>query len=75
MRDGDDIFGGRSREQVLADAAACGVDLTLIDAQLRRTPEERLRVLSDDVEFLRELRYNPSRAVAPGPGGTTPPCA
>lgn len=63
----DDIFGGRSREQVLADAEAYGVDLSLIDAQLRRTPEQRLQLLSDNVEFIRELRRNVARAIPVSP--------
>lgn len=48
----------RTPEQVLADAEAFGVDLTLIDAQLRRSPEERLRMLSDNIEFFREVARN-----------------
>ena len=45
----------RTPEQVLADAEAFGVDLTTLDSQLLRTPEELLQALSDDMEFFREV--------------------
>lgn len=60
----DDPRDRRTPEQVLADAEAYGVDLTLIDAQLRRTPEERLRMLSENAEFLRELRRGAAQLLA-----------
>lgn len=56
MRDNDDIFGGRSREQVLADAEAYGVDLSLIRSGLRRSAGERLRELDEWLAFIREAR-------------------
>lgn len=62
----DDHRDQRTPEQVLADAEAYGVDLTLIDAQLRRTPEERLRLLSDNVEFVREMRRGVAHAIPTG---------
>lgn len=45
----------RTPEQVLADAEAFGVDLSLIDSQLRRTPEERLRMASENAELFRAI--------------------
>jgi hypothetical protein len=50
---------GRPRRMVkdaAAEATRYGVDLSLLDASLRRTPAERLRRLDQDVEFLRSLR-------------------
>lgn len=46
----------RTAEQVLADAEAFGVDLSLIDSQLRRTPEERMLMASANADFAREMR-------------------
>ncbi|MFH1530608.1 MAG: hypothetical protein ABIK09_07730 [Pseudomonadota bacterium] len=34
-----------------------GVDLSLIDEMLRRTPEERLDWLSDVLDFIEEARH------------------
>lgn len=60
----------RTPEQVLADAEAFGVDLSLIAAQLRRTPAERLRLLSDNLEFYRtadRARARQLRVTEPSP--------
>ncbi|GJG88014.1 hypothetical protein tb265_31950 [Gemmatimonadetes bacterium T265] len=46
----------RTPEQVLADAEAFGVDLSLIRSKLRRTPEERMRLASGAAEFVRAMR-------------------
>ena len=54
---------------MLADAEAYGVDLTLIDAQLRRTPEERLRMLSENIEFFREVERNRQSRILRAAGG------
>lgn len=61
----------RTAEQVLADAEAFGVDLTLIDAQLARTPEERIRLASANAEFLRTMRraVQGARPAVPGAVG------
>ncbi|HET7038472.1 MAG TPA: hypothetical protein VFH97_01210 [Gemmatimonadales bacterium] len=40
----------------LALARWYGVDLTLLDEQLKRTPAERLKRLDENVEFLRAMR-------------------
>jgi hypothetical protein len=45
-----------SRKRGIAGAAEHGVDIGLLEASLERTPEERLRRLDEDVEFLRTLR-------------------
>lgn len=52
----DDPRDARTPEQVIADAEAYGVDLTLIKSKLRRTPEERMCHASDAAEFVREMR-------------------
>ena len=60
----DDVaesLGGRSREQVLADAAAYGVDISLLRAQLLRSVDERLRLLEANVTFVREARAAAAR--------------
>ena len=60
----------RTPEQVLADAEAFGVDLTLIDAQLARTPEERMRMASDNAELFQAIdrwRAEQSRTAAAAP--------
>jgi hypothetical protein len=40
-------------------ARAHGVDVSLLERSLRRTPAERLRRLDEDVAFLRSLRVRP----------------
>lgn len=60
----DDIFGGRSREQVLADAAAYGVDLSLVECNRRLSVEERLRALDANVDFIEEIRRNRRQRLA-----------
>jgi hypothetical protein len=52
------IFSGRSREQVLADAAAYGVDLSLVEYNRRLSVEQRLRMLDENVAFIEEIRRN-----------------
>jgi hypothetical protein len=50
---------GRPRQvvrDVVAAAEAYGVDRSLVEGSLRRTPAERLRRLDEDVDFLRSLR-------------------
>lgn len=44
------------RERGVAAARAYGMDLSLLQASLRRTPAERIRQLDADMEFLRTLR-------------------
>jgi hypothetical protein len=47
----------RAREKKgIEGAVEHGVDVGLLEASLERTPEERLRRLDEDVEFLRSLR-------------------
>lgn len=53
---------GLTPEQVLQEAAAYGVDLSLIDSNLRRTVEQRLRALDENVTFLREAHRSAMRA-------------
>jgi len=60
----DDIFGGRSREQVLADACAYGVDLSLVEYNLGLSLEQRLRLLDENVAFVAEVRRNRERRQA-----------
>lgn len=57
----DDIFGGRSREQVLADAEAYGVDLTLVEYNLGLSLEQRLQMLDENLAFIEEVRRNRAR--------------
>jgi hypothetical protein len=40
----------------LERAAEYGFDVTLFDSALKRTPEERIRQVSEDMEFLAKLR-------------------
>ena len=58
----------RTPEQVLADAEAFGVDLTLIDSQLRRTPEERIRLASENAEFVRAVQGAAAHRAGSGAG-------
>lgn len=46
----------RTPDQVLADAAAAGVDLAAVDRQLRLTVEQRLVLLDFQVEVRRRVR-------------------
>jgi hypothetical protein len=62
----------RTPEQVLADAEAFGVDLSLIRSKLRRTPEERMRHASDAAELVRELRRARHARMAASPLGAVP---
>jgi hypothetical protein len=44
------------RGSAIERARAYGIDLTLFDSALRRTPEERLRLLSENMQVMRRLR-------------------
>jgi hypothetical protein len=44
------------RRSALERAAEYGFDLTLFDSALNRTPEERLRLLDENMEFVRKIR-------------------
>ncbi|MEK6768095.1 MAG: hypothetical protein AABY85_03800 [Gemmatimonadota bacterium] len=46
----------RKRKSAVQRAKEYGVDVTLIDSALRRTPEERLRGVSENMRFLAEWR-------------------
>lgn len=46
----------RRRGSAVDRAKAYGIDVTLLDSALRRTPEQRLKTVSEDMEFLAELR-------------------
>ncbi|MDP3774088.1 MAG: hypothetical protein Q8Q85_07435 [Gemmatimonadales bacterium] len=46
----------RKRKSAVQRAKEYGVDVTLIDSALRRNPEERLRMVSEDMAFLSEIR-------------------
>lgn len=50
----EEALRGLTPEQILAEAAAYGVDLSLIDSNLRRSVEQRLLDLDSNVTFLRE---------------------
>lgn len=56
-----DALDGRSPAQVLAEAEAFGVDLSLVRAQLTRTPEERLLALDENLAFLQKLHRGYAR--------------
>jgi hypothetical protein len=49
----------KRRRRGLAGAADHGVDISLLRSSLESTPEERLRRLDENVEFLRTLRVDP----------------
>jgi hypothetical protein len=55
---GEDVRGRHAvkRKSAGQRARAYGVDTTLIDAQLRYTPEERLRRVAEDMEFYGKMR-------------------
>lgn len=55
---GERLRGRRPRlkKSAIQRAKEYGVDVTLIDSALRRTPEERLRMVSEDMAFLSEIR-------------------
>ncbi len=44
------------RGSAIERARAYGIDLTLFDSALRRTPEERLRLLGENMQVMRRLR-------------------
>jgi hypothetical protein len=44
------------RGSAIERARAYGVDVTLLDSALRRTPEERIRRVAEDMAFLSEIR-------------------
>ena len=44
------------RGSAIERARAYGIDLTLFDSALRRTPEERLRLLAENMQAMRRLR-------------------
>jgi hypothetical protein len=44
------------RRSAIERARAYGVDLTLFDSALRRTPVERLRLLDENMQIMRRLR-------------------
>ena len=46
----------RRRGSAVERARAYGIDLTLFDSALRRTPEERLRLLDENMQVMRRLR-------------------
>jgi hypothetical protein len=48
----------RRRGNAIARAREYGVDIGLLEENLKRTPEERLRRLSEDAEFLRSLKVS-----------------
>lgn len=61
----------RRRRDPLAEAAAYGVDLSLLRASLRRTPAERMDSLDADAAFLdaaRRVRPRTAHAVTGIPG-------
>jgi hypothetical protein len=55
---GEKARGRRSsrRGSAIERAKAYGVDVTLLDSALRRTPEERLRMVSEDMAFWSDAR-------------------
>jgi hypothetical protein len=55
---GERVRGRRAgrRGSAIERAKAYGVDVTLFDSALRRTPAERLRLLDENVQFVRRLR-------------------
>jgi hypothetical protein len=46
----------KRRRRGIAGAREYGIDISLLEESLKRTPEERLRRLDEDVEFLKSLR-------------------
>ena len=44
------------RGSAIERARAYGVDVTLLDSALRRTPEERIRAVAENMEFLSKIR-------------------
>jgi hypothetical protein len=44
------------RGSAIARARAFGVELSLFDSALRRTPEQRLKLLDENMEFVRKVR-------------------
>jgi len=46
----------RRRGSAIERAKAYGVDVTLLDSALRRSPEERVRRVAEDMAFLSEVR-------------------
>jgi malate/lactate dehydrogenase len=44
------------RGSAIERAKAYGVDVTLLDSALRRTPEERLQLLDENMQVMRRLR-------------------
>jgi len=44
------------RGSAIARAKAYGIDVTLFDSALRRSPEERLRLLDENMQVMRRLR-------------------
>jgi hypothetical protein len=50
---------GAALEHAVEYAVEYGVDVGLLESSLRRTPEERLRRLDEDVAFLETMRVEP----------------
>jgi hypothetical protein len=61
----------QARQDPLTRAQEYGLDLTLLDANLRRTPAERLRQLDAMVAFRQRVRRGP-RTAAPTPSSRRP---
>ena len=55
---GEGLRGRRPsrRQSAIQRAKDYGIDVTLLDSALRRTPEERLKMLSENMAFLAKLR-------------------
>ncbi len=49
----------------IARAREYGIDITLLEAMLDRTVEERLRMLDENLQFVQALRPSPTPAVLP----------
>jgi hypothetical protein len=64
---GERVRGRRSmkRGTAVQRAKAYGIDVTLLDSALRRTPEQRMKAVAEDMRFLAALR----KSVREGGGG------
>jgi hypothetical protein len=62
---GERVRGRRAKRRGTAVERAMeyGIDVTLLDSALRRTPEQRLRNVAEDMRFLDEWRKAARRAV------------
>lgn len=61
---------GASDRRMPGRARAYGIDLSLIDSNLRHTPEERLRTLDANAEFVSALARRKSSGRRHRTGGT-----